>query len=297
MCRVVPYAAINYAAHETLSRVRPARAVLPPLRSPGPPRQWLTPPNSEHRSPLRKFVAGALTGMASTILTYPIDVARARMAVAPRGVTTSIAAAFGEMWRDPRRAGAFYAGLTPTLAGIVPYSGTTWATYETLKERALRRRGEPESGELPPAANAVLGGFAGICGQTVSYPMDVVRRRMQTAVLKGGVQRAPSMAAVFLDLVRTEGLAGMYKGLSVNFLKAPVAMGISFSMFAAVKQALEAYSKSSDEEGLREREEGRREAAAQLAALAGAAAAASAATAAGTRRRRGSSQPPVSIFK
>ena len=25
-------------------------------------------------------------------------------------------------WRDPRKSGAFYAGLTPTLAGIIPYS-------------------------------------------------------------------------------------------------------------------------------------------------------------------------------
>jgi hypothetical protein len=25
-------------------------------------------------------------------------------------------------WADPRKSGAFYAGLTPTLAGIIPYS-------------------------------------------------------------------------------------------------------------------------------------------------------------------------------
>lgn len=28
----------------------------------------------------------------------------------------------------------FFQGLTPTLLGIVPYSGTTWLCYETLKD-------------------------------------------------------------------------------------------------------------------------------------------------------------------
>ena len=74
-------------------------------------------------------------------------------------------------WADPRKSGAFYAGLTPTLAGIIPYSvrscfvirprcdargsrigaqGTTWATYETLKERMLRARCVAR-GYVPPA--------------------------------------------------------------------------------------------------------------------------------------------------
>ena len=169
-------------------------------------------------------------------------------------------------WRDPRK--PFYAGLTPTLAGIIPYSvrqplrapdepiksdkrtstltpppprpqGTTWATYETLRERMLRARGLPADADLPPLLTAVAGGLAGILGQTVAYPCDVVRRRMQTAVLAPGLARAPSMAAVFGELLRTEGVKGMYKGLSVNYFKAPVAMGISFSLYARVKQGLE----------------------------------------------------------
>jgi solute carrier family 25 protein 42 len=158
------------------------------------------------------------------------------MAVAPKGVASNLVAVFADMWSDPRRGGAFYAGLTPTLSGIIPYSGTTWATYETLKEHMLRRRGQPPCGELPPMQNAVAGGAAGILGQAVSYPLDVVRRRMQTAVLQPGARAAPTMLAVFADLLRTEGVAGCYKGLSVNFLKAPIAMGLSFSTYSLVKQ-------------------------------------------------------------
>lgn len=221
LVRVMPYAAINYATHETLSRL-------------------LTPEGSDKRSPVRKFIAGALTGMTSTICTYPIDVARARMAVAPMGVANSLLSVFREMYHDPRKVGAFYAGLTPTLMGIIPYSGTTWSTYETLKERTLQKRGMPSTGELPLHLNALCGGLAGIMGQTVSYPLDVVRRRMQTAQLAPGLTRAPTMVAVFRELVRTEGAQGLFKGLSVNYFKAPIALGISFSMYHKVKEVLDA---------------------------------------------------------
>ena len=32
-------------------------------------------------------------------------------------------------WADPRKSGAFYAGLTPTLAGIIPYSVRLHVTF------------------------------------------------------------------------------------------------------------------------------------------------------------------------
>ena len=63
---------------------------------------------------------------------------------------------------------------------------------------------------------------------------------MQTAKLAAGMTRVPTMAMVFADLVKTEGVHGLFKGLSVNYFKAPVAMGISFSMYHKVKEVLDA---------------------------------------------------------
>lgn len=41
-------------------------------------------------------------------------------------------------------------------------------------------------GDTNPFSNLVCGACAGVMGQSTSYPLDIVRRRMQTANITGG---------------------------------------------------------------------------------------------------------------
>jgi len=77
-------------------------------------------------------VAGSLAGVTAQSLTYPLDLARARMAVTDRHVYKSLSQVFMRMWREehPR---AFYKGFVPTMLGVIPYAGVSFCTYETLK--------------------------------------------------------------------------------------------------------------------------------------------------------------------
>ena len=62
--------------------------------------------------------------------------------------------------------------------GSIPYSGISFSTYETLKKWYSER-----SNDVPPTSLTrwLFGATAGVLGQCGSYPLDIVRRRFQTA--------------------------------------------------------------------------------------------------------------------
>ena len=47
-----------------------------------------------------------------------------------------------------------------------------------------------------------------------------------------------SMADTVKLILRTEGARGLFKGLAVNWVKAPVSIGVSFTLFDWFKEAL-----------------------------------------------------------
>ncbi|XP_075405308.1 mitochondrial coenzyme A transporter SLC25A42 [Tenrec ecaudatus] len=218
MVRVVPYAAIQFSAHEEYKRVLGrcygfCGEALPP---------W------------PRFLAGALAGTTAASLTYPLDLVRARMAVTPKEMYSNIFHVFIRISREEGLR-TLYHGFTPTLLGVIPYAGLSFFTYETLKSLHREYSGHRQP---YPTERMIFGACAGIIGQSASYPLDVVRRRMQTAGVMG-YPRASIMRTMW-TIVHEEGaIRGLYKGLSMNWLKGPIAVGISFTTFDLMQILLE----------------------------------------------------------
>ena len=72
----------------------------------------------------------------------------------------------------------------------------------------------------------MFGAVAGLFGQSASYPLDIVRRRMQT---KKGYN---SIYFTLRTVLNEGGVAhGLYKGLSFNWIKGPISVGVSFTTY------------------------------------------------------------------
>ncbi|XP_060808189.1 mitochondrial coenzyme A transporter SLC25A42 [Amyelois transitella] len=211
MARIVPYAAIQFTAHEQWKRV---------LR--------VDTPASAKQHPILHLIAGSLAGVTSQSATYPLDLARARMAVTNAQEYRTLTAVFVKVVKEEGFT-TLYRGYPATVLGVIPYAGVSFFTYDTLKHTYLEHFGAPQSG----AVNVLFGGAAGALAQTASYPLDIVRRRMQTA-RRARVRMRTTIAHVY----RTEGWRGFFKGLSMNWVKGPIAVGISFATYDAVKTAL-----------------------------------------------------------
>lgn len=202
LLRVAPYSATSFAVFDTYKAV---------LRE-----------NSPRIDEVYvRFFAGAGAGMTATALTYPFDLFRARMA-AHRGRDSPYDGYLRASVHIVRTEGycALFSGLRPTLLGIVPYAGITFCLFETFKAKLVS-----PGQDLGMMSRMGAGAFAGLLAQTATYPLDIVRRRMQ--VMPGLYRHeGHALASIF----RTEGQAGLYKGLSMNWIKGPIAVGVSFAV-------------------------------------------------------------------
>lgn len=69
----------------------------------------------------------------------------------------------------------FFFSLGPTITGILPYAGLKFYTYEKLKMHV------PEEHQKSILMRLSCGALAGLFGQTLTYPLDVVKRQMQVS--------------------------------------------------------------------------------------------------------------------
>ena len=216
LTRIVPYAAIHFAAYEQLKH------------------HLKREENQKFLPPIRQIVAGSTAGAIATFSTYPLDIARARLAVTKKHVYSNLYHAVAAEYRKDGML-RLWRGITPSIIGILPYAGTSFFTFENLKRLHFEKKGV----DAPPLSRLLYGAVAGLVGQTASYPLDIVRRRMQTAGLEACSSPQVSMLQTLLYVVRHEGgVMGLYKGLSMNWIKGPISVTISFNVYELTKSYL-----------------------------------------------------------
>eukprot|EP00002_Diphylleia_rotans_P024017 TRINITY_DN4733_c0_g1_i1.p1 TRINITY_DN4733_c0_g1~~TRINITY_DN4733_c0_g1_i1.p1 ORF type:complete len:230 (-),score=31.24 TRINITY_DN4733_c0_g1_i1:411-1100(-) len=216
MMRIVPYASVQFTAHECF-------------------KGWMMEPGETNLPPLKRLLAGSLAGVASVVATYPLDVLRTRFAAhSSKGHHLSVRESIKTIIRNEGY-GAFVKGIWPTLLGIIPYAGINYFTFESLKIIAPKK---PGSDALTLSSSLICGSLSSLVGQTVTYPLDVVRRRMQ---LEGMFHKSPLYSNTFdaiSTILRTEGIKGMFRGLTLNYLRVAPAVTISFTVYEHMKQLL-----------------------------------------------------------
>ncbi|KAJ8945568.1 hypothetical protein NQ314_009189 [Rhamnusium bicolor] len=94
---------------------------------------------------------------------------------------------------------------------------------------------------LSVPAKLICGGLAGAAAQSVSYPLDVTRRRMQLAMMNPDTHHfAKGMISTLSKIYNDHGvMKGLYRGMSINYMRAIPMVAVSFSVYELCKQILE----------------------------------------------------------
>lgn len=189
-----------------------------------------------------RFVAGACAGATAQTTIYPLEVLKTRLALRKTGQYRGILDAVGKIYAV-EGIRSFYRGYVPNILGIVPYAGIDLAVYETLKRKYLKKH---ESDDDRPGFLILLGcgAASSSLGQLCSYPLALVRTRLQAQVIAKQPNVNPTkhnehtMVGVFRRIIETEGVTGLYRGVTPNFIKVLPAVSISYIVYEYSSQAL-----------------------------------------------------------
>ncbi|KAF9047388.1 mitochondrial carrier domain-containing protein [Panaeolus papilionaceus] len=237
LLRIFPYAAIKFMAYDQV--------------------HYILMPTHEKETNFRRFLAGAISGTMSVLVTYPLELIRVRMAfqttVENKGTNNVSRPSFLRAARFIYQEGTgmqgsvpnslnqfpilkFYRGFSVTLIGMVPYAGVSFLSWGFLRSYFLPLS---KAGHRPPTpmADLAIGAVSGAIGQTASYPFEVIRRRMQV----GGITRPDrwlNWGETVTTIWRTSGWRGFYIGLSLGYLKVVPMNAVSFTVWQGCKRLL-----------------------------------------------------------
>ncbi|PLB50998.1 putative mitochondrial deoxynucleotide carrier protein [Aspergillus steynii IBT 23096] len=206
----VCYGAAQFTTYRTTTQ---ALAQLDPYRLP---------------PPAESFVAGAFAGGCATAATYPLDLLRTRFAA--QGTERVYRSLLGSVRDIARKEGhrGFFRGCSAAVGQIVPYMGLFFATYESLRPSLSGLHDLPFG-----SGDAVAGVVSSVLAKTGVFPLDLVRKRLQVQGPTRSLyvhRNIPEYRGVFHTIamiVRTQGVRGLYRGLTVSLFKAAPASAVT----------------------------------------------------------------------
>ncbi|XP_061279547.1 solute carrier family 25 member 48 isoform X1 [Bos javanicus] len=182
---------------------------------------------------LEDFVAGWIGGAASVIVGHPLDTVKARLqAGSGYGSTLSC---IRTVYRRESVFG-FFKGMSFPLASITVYNSVVFGVFSnTQRFLSHHRCREPEAGPPHVLSDLLLASMvAGVVSVGLGAPVDLIKIRLQMQTQpfqEANLGLKPRVAALgeqpayqgpvhcFATIVRTEGLAGLYRGASAMLLR------------------------------------------------------------------------------
>ncbi|CAM8958309.1 unnamed protein product [Rhodiola kirilowii] len=204
---------------------------------------------------LSSLLVAALSGCVNVLMTIPIWVVVTRMQTHTKAAskntqqTHTSASAHDEpllpLLESPRygtvnaiqevynEAGVrgFWKGVFPTLI-MVSNPSIQFMLYETLLKKLKESRVSNKRSNQAVTAGEIflIGALAKLGATLVTYPLLVVKSRLQAKQVTGGDKRHHYEGTLdaIMKMIRYEGLTGFYKGMSTKIVQSVLAAAVLF---------------------------------------------------------------------
>lgn len=156
------------------------------------------------------LITGLGAGATLTLITYPFDLLRTRLAA----LTSRQLLSFTKVLRSVGSPRELFKGINPTMLAVALNTGLMFATYNQARQVSKRFSDFP-------FVEGVCGFIAGATAKAMTFPLDTLRKRCQVAplgTLAWLVARALWLAG---------GIRSFYQGLTIALVKTAPTLALS----------------------------------------------------------------------
>lgn len=171
----------------------------------------------------RNLICGMFSGCVSMICIYPLETIKTHLSLQTnKSHYGNIVEAFNKL-----KYRKLYYGLNTSMVGFGMYSSLLYTVNNLLRDTPFFKEVKNDKKETN-GLKVIMGGIAGVTAISVTYPTDLIRRRLQ---LQGFDPTVPKYNGFFdcgVKIVKTDGIKGLYKGYAVNVFKTFFMTGVQF---------------------------------------------------------------------
>ncbi|KAI9361245.1 mitochondrial carrier domain-containing protein, partial [Zopfochytrium polystomum] len=181
------------------------------------------------------FWAGCFSGSINALVSCPMELVKIRLQNQQNLYTGPIDCC-RKIFRAEGLRG-FYRGFHATLWRETPSYGAYFASYEVLSHMMTSK---DQRLDVPSPGLLMAGGIAGVIAWLSTYPLDVVKTRLQSGELLSDVSgKRQGLISCFRTICRQEGVKTLFSGLGATAIRAFPTNAATFYTVTYVKQLLE----------------------------------------------------------
>jgi len=177
--------------------------------------------------PGEKLVAGSLAGLVTCGLSHPLETIRIRLATTTKvNKTNGIIGTTSALIKNEGFS-ALFRGLGPAMLAFIPYHAIDLAVFDILRTLYIEHSVD---GEPTPLLLLLFGGTSATAGQTVTYPINLIRTKLQADCKVAHLKKYGGMMDCLKKVWVREGIGGLYRGFGINFIKSVPSIAISYAV-------------------------------------------------------------------
>ena len=161
------------------------------------------------------FASGCTAGLISMLITYPLETTRTYLSLQTN--KNKYKGIYDALRNTPLK--QLYQGSKLSLMGFGGFSGLQYSSYYYINSLIKDTYFD---------SKLVGGAFAGLFAVSITYPTDLVRRRLQLQGFDTTVPKYNGIIDACRKIFQKEGILGFYRGLGITYVKTAPAVAIQF---------------------------------------------------------------------